>query len=39
MLKKEGIEQVANLAGGLLAWKAAGLPTERETANDVEQAA
>lgn len=39
MLKKEGIEQIANLAGGLLAWKAAGLPTETESTNDVEQAA
>ncbi len=39
MLKNEGFTNVANLAGGMLAWKAAGLPTETEPAELAESAA
>lgn len=40
MLKSRGFANVVNLAGGLIAWTAAGLPTEEPTADDrVAQAA
>lgn len=39
MLSNEGFTNVANLAGGLLAWKAAGLPTETAMASNIESAA
>lgn len=39
MLKNEGFTQVANLAGGLLAWISAGLPTEMASVDEVNKAA
>ena len=39
ILKNEGYNQVANLAGGLLAWKAAGLTTELTSAEEINKAA
>ena len=39
ILKNEGFTRVANLAGGILAWKAAGLPTATAGAAAVEEKA
>lgn len=39
ILKNEGFTQVANLAGGLLAWKAAGLKAEKACTDDIVEAA